>query len=194
MREPWCATYRVGSINCDGNAWYRFKTSPTCCWITWTASSTTAAPKYASEWWKPSTATSKPYLEGAAATRISATCCSRPSAWQSPRPNSSCFRKQPKMRVSTNSCAEPKDFAGFFYNLRHVFCTRLSWVAPDAVVQHAMRHSSPETKRFYQLGLAHQVREHLERVNRKTEQERDSLQIRDSGSREEQVQQVEVCN
>ncbi len=81
-----------------------------------------------------------------------------------------------------------------FYNLRHVFCTRLSWVAPDAVVQHAMRHSSPETKRFYQLGLAHQVREHLERVNRKTEQERDSLQIRDSGSREEQVQQVEVCN
>ena len=57
-----------------------------------------------------------------------------------------------------------------------------------------MRHSSPETKRFYQLGLAHQVREHLERVNRKTEQERDSLQIRDSGSREEQVQQVEVCN
>ncbi len=75
-----------------------------------------------------------------------------------------------------------------------MFCTRLSWVAPDAVVQHAMRHSSPETKRFYQLGLAHQVREHLERVNRKTEQERDSLQIRDSGSREEQVQQVEVCN
>jgi hypothetical protein len=30
-----------------------------------------------------------------------------------------------------------------------------------------MRHSSPETKRFYQLGLAHQVREHLERVNKK---------------------------
>jgi hypothetical protein len=85
---------------------------------------------------------------------------------------------------------------GFFpiYNLRHVFCTRLSWVAPDAVVQHAMRHSSPETKRFYQLGLAHQVREHLERVNRKTEQERDSLQIRDSGSCQEQVEQIEVRN
>ena len=31
------------------------------------------------------------------------------------------------------------------YTLRHVFCTRLSWVAPDAVVQRAMRHSSPET-------------------------------------------------
>src|SRR6266581_436992 len=67
------------------------------------------------------------------------------------------------------------------YNLRHVFCTRLSWVAPDAVVQHAMRHSSPETKRFYQLGLAHQVREHLERVNQKTYEDRDPLQIRDSG-------------
>jgi integrase len=80
------------------------------------------------------------------------------------------------------------------YNLRHVFCTRLSWVAPDAVVQHAMRHSSPETKRFYQLGLAHQVREHLERVNQKTHEERDALQIRDSGSRPEQVQQIEVCN
>jgi integrase len=51
------------------------------------------------------------------------------------------------------------------YNLRHVFCTRLSWVAPDAVLQQAMRHGSPETKRFYQLGLAHQVRKHLEEVN-----------------------------
>jgi len=52
------------------------------------------------------------------------------------------------------------------YDLRqHVFCMRLSWVAPDAVVQRAMRHSSPETKRRYQLGLANQVREHLERVN-----------------------------
>jgi integrase len=80
------------------------------------------------------------------------------------------------------------------YNLRHVFCTRLSWVAPDAVVQHAMRHSSPETKRFYQLGLAHQVREHLERVNQKTHQERDALQNRDSDSRPEQVQQIEVRN
>jgi integrase len=42
------------------------------------------------------------------------------------------------------------------YTLRHVFCTRLSEVAPDAVVQRAMRHSSPETKRHYQLGMAEQ--------------------------------------
>ena len=53
------------------------------------------------------------------------------------------------------------------YNLRHVFCTRLSWVAPDAVVQRAMRHSSPETKRHYQLGMVDQVREGIERANEK---------------------------
>lgn len=28
--------------------------------------------------------------------------------------------------------------------LRHVFCTRLSWVAPDTAVQRAMRYASPE--------------------------------------------------
>src|SRR5580700_6027072 len=108
MKEPCCATCRVGSINCDGNGWYLFKNSPTCCWITSTASSTTAAPRYALEWWKPSTATSKPFFEGVVATRISAICCSKLSAWRSPRPNSSFFRKPPKMRASTNSCAEPK--------------------------------------------------------------------------------------
>jgi hypothetical protein len=109
------------------------------------------------------------------------------------------------------------------YNLRHVFCTRLSWVAPDAVVQHAMRHSSPETERFYQLGLAQQVREHLEQVNEKTyeggtllrldESSRDqstqqsvpalepkkaksgrkSLRFRDSAVPEEKTQQIEAC-
>jgi len=51
------------------------------------------------------------------------------------------------------------------YNLRHVFCTRLSWVAPDAVVQRAMRHSSPETKRHYQLGMVDQVRQGIEKAN-----------------------------
>src|SRR6266704_1356287 len=107
MKEPCCAICKVGSINCDGNGWHPFKNSLTCCWITSTASSTTAAQRYASESWKPSTATSKPSLEGAVATRISAICCSRPNAWRSPRPNSSFCGKQPKMRVSTNSRAEP---------------------------------------------------------------------------------------
>jgi integrase len=51
------------------------------------------------------------------------------------------------------------------YQLRHLFCTRLSWVAPDAVVQRAMRHSSPETKRHYQLGMVEQVRQNLEKAN-----------------------------
>ncbi len=54
------------------------------------------------------------------------------------------------------------------YTLRHVFCTRLSEVAPDAVVQRAMRHTSPETKRRYQLGMADQVRQAVERSNEST--------------------------
>jgi hypothetical protein len=52
----------------------------------------------------------------------------------------------------------------------HVFCTRLSWVAPDAVVQRAMRHSSPETKRHYQLGMVDHVREGIERANERAYQ------------------------
>jgi integrase len=51
------------------------------------------------------------------------------------------------------------------YTLRHVFCTRLSEFAPDAVVQRAMRHTSPETKRRYQLGMADQVRQAMEKAN-----------------------------
>jgi len=51
------------------------------------------------------------------------------------------------------------------YTPRHIFCTRLSEVAPDAVVQRAMRHSSPETKRRYQLGMANQVRQAVEKAN-----------------------------
>jgi integrase len=78
------------------------------------------------------------------------------------------------------------------YNLRHVFCTRLSWVAPDAVVQRAMRHSSPETKRRYQLGIVHQVREHLERANEKAYEGHTALHFRDSDLQKEPKQTVEV--
>jgi len=53
------------------------------------------------------------------------------------------------------------------YTLRHVFCTRLSQVAPDAVVQRAMRHTRPESKRRYQLGMADQVRQAVERANKR---------------------------
>jgi len=80
------------------------------------------------------------------------------------------------------------------YHLRHVFCTRLSWVAPDAVVQHAMRHSSPETKRFYQLGLSHQVREHLEQVNEKTYRGRPLLRFRDGAVVRENTEQIGARN
>jgi integrase len=78
------------------------------------------------------------------------------------------------------------------YNLRHVFCTRLSWVAPDAVVQRAMRHSSPETKRRYQLGLAEQVREHIEKANKKAYQGRNVLHFRDSNLPKDNDQIAEV--
>jgi hypothetical protein len=47
----------------------------------------------------------------------------------------------------------------------NAFCTRLSWVSPDAVIQRAMRHTSPETKCRYQLGMVEQVREAMERAS-----------------------------
>lgn len=62
------------------------------------------------------------------------------------------------------------------YNLRHAFCTRLSWVAPDAVIQRAMRHSSPETKRRYQLSMVEQVREAMERANQRVYGEQVTIQ------------------
>jgi hypothetical protein len=43
----------------------------------------------------------------------------------------------------------------------------LSGVAADAVVQRAMRHTSPETKRRYQLGMTDQVRQAVEKSSKK---------------------------
>jgi integrase len=68
------------------------------------------------------------------------------------------------------------------YNLRRVFCTRLSGVAADAVVQRAMRHTSPETKRRYQLGMTDQVRETLEKANKKTYGRKKVLRFYDFGA------------
>ena len=53
------------------------------------------------------------------------------------------------------------------YQLRDAFCTRLGRVAPGAVVQKAMRHSNPETKRFYQLGMVKEIREAMGEANEK---------------------------
>jgi hypothetical protein len=51
--------------------------------------------------------------------------------------------------------------------LRSTICGThtLSWVAPHAVVQGAMRHSSPETKRRYQLGMVKHLRQNPEKAN-----------------------------
>ena len=57
-----------------------------------------------------------------------------------------------------------------------------------------MRHSSPETKRRYQLGIIHQVREYLERANEKAYQGRDPLHFRDSRVAAEVPRVVEVRN
>ena len=57
-----------------------------------------------------------------------------------------------------------------------------------------MRHSSPETKRRYQLGLIHQVREHLERANKKAYNGRDPLHFRPSRVPAEVSQVAEVRN
>ncbi len=79
------------------------------------------------------------------------------------------------------------------YNLRHVFCTRLSWVAPDTVVQRAMRHSSPETKRHYQLGMVEQVRQNLEKANQRVYGKGKVLRFHDVPSPAEVQQEAVVC-
>ena len=78
------------------------------------------------------------------------------------------------------------------YHLRHVFCTRLSWVAPDAVVQRAMRHSSPETKRHYQLGMVEQVRQNIEKANEKVYGRREVLHSYDSPPAAKKEEEIAV--
>jgi integrase len=115
-----------------------------------------------------------------------------PFVFPSPRDSSKCIGTVKRAWRTTLKKAGVSYFP--IYNLRHVFCTRLSWVAPDAVVQPAMRHSSPETKRVYQLGLVHQIREHMERANEKAYQGREALHLRDSVSEEESAKKIEACN
>ena len=76
------------------------------------------------------------------------------------------------------------------YNLRHVFCTRLSGVAADAVVQRAVRHTSLETERRYQLGLTDQVRQAVEKANKKAYEPKRVLRFYDvlpATKREEKI-------
>lgn len=79
------------------------------------------------------------------------------------------------------------------YYLRHVFCTRLSEVAPDAVVQRAMRHTSPETKRRYHLGMAEQVRQAVEKTNKRLYGKRAPVHFRDSAQTKETEEKIAVC-
>jgi len=46
----------------------------------------------------------------------------------------------------------------------------------------------------YQLGLVHQVREHMERANDKAYQGREALHLRDSASATECTEKMEACN
>ena len=79
------------------------------------------------------------------------------------------------------------------YTLRHVFCTRLSEFAPDAVVQRAMRHTSPETKRRYQLGMADQARKAVEKTNKRLYGKRAPLHLRDSSPQKGAEGKIVVC-
>ena len=78
-------------------------------------------------------------------------------------------------------------------NLRHVFCTRLSWVAPDTVIQRAMRHSSPETKQRYQLGMVEQVRNNMEEANRRVYRRSEVLHFYDTRSAAEEPETKTSC-
>ena len=70
----------------------------------------------------------------------------------------------------------------------------LSGVAADAVVQRAMRHTSPETKRRYQLGMTDQVRQAVERANKKAYGRKKLLRFYDVRPDEKKVGAEGVCN
>jgi hypothetical protein len=63
----------------------------------------------------------------------------------------------------------------------------LSEVAPDAVVQRAMRHTSPETKRRYRLRKA------VEEANTRLYGRRKALHLRDSRVQTEEEASTAVC-
>src|SRR6266478_7186282 len=101
----------------------------------------TAAPKYVSGSWKPSTATSKPFLEGVVATKISPTYCSRRSAWRSQKQNLSFFRKRLKMQAPSNSCAEPNSLANISKYKQYKRLRSLRSLVDARVHRHHQIHS-----------------------------------------------------
>jgi len=67
-------------------------------------------------------------------------------------------------------------------------------VAADAVAQRAMGHTSPETKRRYQLGMADQVRQAVEKANRKAYGRKKVLRFYDVRPNEKKQAAQTVCN
>ncbi len=70
----------------------------------------------------------------------------------------------------------------------------MSGVAADAVVQRAMRHTSPETKRRYQLGTTDQVREAMEKSNKKAYGRKKVLRFYDVQPDVKKEGEKAVCN
>ena len=61
-------------------------------------------------------------------------------------------------------------------------------------MQRAMRHTSPETKRHYQLGMADQVRDAVDKANKRLYGKRAALHFpRVSPPKTEEVK-IAVCN
>ena len=104
---------------------------------------------------------------------------SSPYLFPSPRNPSQPVRRVKRAWKKTLERAGVAHFP--LYQMRHLFCTRLSAVASDAEVQQAMGHSSPETKRRYQLAMTHQVRERIEQMNGRVYGGTQVLQFYDSG-------------
>ena len=67
-------------------------------------------------------------------------------------------------------------------------------VAADAVAQRAMGHTSPETKRRYQLGMADQVRQAVEKANQKAYGRKKVLRFYDVRPDEKKEGPKAVCS
>ena len=62
------------------------------------------------------------------------------------------------------------------------------------MVQRAMRHSSTETKRRYQWGMADEVRKAVEKANTRLYGRRPALHFRDSRAEAEKVSSSTIAN
>jgi hypothetical protein len=60
-------------------------------------------------------------------------------------------------------------------------------------VQRAKRHSSPETKRHYQLGMVEQGRQNIEKANKKVYGEGNVLHFYDSQPAAEKEEEIAIC-